>query len=228
MTEIKKINQKITQWTIKKDANPLENEEKRLTKEEWELEQKNNRFSIYNTPRESSLRGTTFKIKPSNEKHSLFITVNEQKIDEIIYPREIFFSTKNTSHKMWMDSLSFLISAIFRRGGDVSFLVDELSNVYDSSGGYWGRNKTTNKGKFYFSIVHEIGDVIDVYLQSIYKLNGEHKNAEINEIQEQIQSDQDEAVYPKNAEICGECGEKALVLMDGCKTCLACGNSKCS
>jgi hypothetical protein len=219
-----KIDKKITSWKIVKEDNT--NEEIKLTKLEWESKFKDSRLCIHNTPRDESLTGTTFKIKPSNEKHSLFITINEQKIDGVIYPREIFFSTKNTEHKMWMDALSFLISAVFRQGRDVNFLVEELNNVYNSSGGYWGKNKETGKGKFYKSIVDEIGDVVNVYLKS---LNNGEKLPALNETKQPVRVDEEQPEYPKNAEICPSCKQKSALRLDGCLTCLdgACAYSKC-
>lgn len=206
-----KIDKKIISWNIKKEDSHIEN---------------NIAVVGVSTPieRDDNLSGITFRIKPSNENHSLFITINHQEIEGKLYPIELFLNTKNTEHKMWMDALSFLISAIFRQGNDVGFLIDELNNVYNSSGGYWGKNKETGKGQFYKSIVDEIGDVISLYLKTI---NNEKQHL-LHEKEKVMPLHEEEVKYPDNATVCPDCRERALIKVEGCNQCLACNFSKCN
>jgi hypothetical protein len=174
--------------------------------------------------REAILIGRTFKLKPANSKHALYITLNAQCIDGILYPREIFFNTKNPEHKMWMDAMALTLSAVFRKGNDVSFIVEEFKAVYDTEG-YWGKSHETGKGKYYKSIVEEIGCVIGIFLNtlqsgasSIVPINSKKVKGTVIEPN----------MFPDHAQVCKSCSTKAVVILDGCNTCLNCGDSKCS
>jgi hypothetical protein len=173
--------------------------------------------------RDAMLIGRTFKLKPANSKHALYITLNAQSINGILYPREIFFNTKNPEHKMWMDAMALTLSAVFRKGNDVSFIVEEFKAVYDTEG-YWGKSHETGKGKYYRSIVEEIGCVIGIFLNTLEPAT---KVVDINS--KKVKSTSIEPTsFPDHAQVCKSCSTKALVLMDGCMTCLNCGDSKCS
>ena len=149
------------------------------------------------------LNGTTYKIKPSNEEHSYYITINNLSNA----PFEIFINSKNTNNFQFISALTRMISAIFRKGGSIDFVVEELTVITAPNSGYWGKDKLTNKGKYYNSLVHEIGDVIKYHLGV---LKGEVT-----------------AVMPSTKLSCPECKQQSAILLDNCLTCLDCGYSKC-
>lgn len=188
--------------------------------------------------RPERLMGTTYKLKTPEHvsEHSLFITINdiilnEGTVHETRRPFEIFINSKSLEHYQWIVALTRIISAVFRKGGDVTFLVEELRSVFDPKGGYW------NKGKYVPSLIAEIGNVIETHLTEIGMLKApgldEHQQAFLAEKQAELQAENVAAEpsagsgFPANAALCYKCHTKALVLKDGCMTCLNCGDSKC-
>ena len=188
--------------------------------------------------RPERLMGTTYKLKTPEHvsEHSLFITINdiilnEGTVHETRRPFEIFINSKSLEHYQWIVALTRIISAVFRKGGDVTFLVEELRSVFDPKGGYW------NKGKYVPSLIAEIGNVIETHLTEIGMLKvpglDEHQQAFLAEKQAELKAAQDaeeqqaNSGFPANAALCYKCHTKALVLKDGCMTCLNCGDSKC-
>ena len=188
--------------------------------------------------RPERLMGTTYKLKTPEHvsEHSLFITINdiilnEGTVHETRRPFEIFINSKSLEHYQWIVALTRIISAVFRKGGDVTFLVEELRSVFDPKGGYW------NKGKYVPSLIAEIGNVIETHLTEIGMLKvpglDEHQQAFLAEKQAELkaqqQADEQQAGsgFPPGAALCYKCHTKALVLKDGCMTCLNCGDSKC-
>ncbi|MEM7469429.1 MAG: NrdJb, partial [Pseudomonadota bacterium] len=124
------------------------------------------------------------------------------------------------------------ISAVFRKGGDVTFLVEELKAVFDPRGGYWQPG-----GKFMPSIIAELGYIVEKHLITIGLLSEpalddaqreliESKRAEFEESQKQTDAFS-KSDYPEGAQLCAKCSTAAVIVMDGCMTCLACGDSKC-
>jgi len=183
------------------------------------------------------LIGSTYKIKTPISDHAMYLTINDIMLNEGTEhehrrPFEIFINSKNLDHFQWIVALTRIISAVFRKGGDVAFLTEELKAVFDPRGGYWQPG-----GKFMPSIVAEIGYVVERHLQSI----GLMKVAEMDESRKQlIESKRSEweqrnrqqdafakTSYPEGAQLCAKCSTAAVVMMDGCMTCLACGESKC-
>ena len=187
--------------------------------------------------RPERLMGTTYKLKTPEHvsEHSLFITINdiilnEGTVHEARRPFEIFINSKSLEHYQWIVALTRIISAVFRKGGDLTFLVEELRSVFDPKGGYW------NKGKYVPSLIAEIGNVIETHLTEIGMLEGlqldEHQQAYLAEKQAQLQASiaDEEPVasgFPSGAALCYKCHTKAVVQKDGCMTCLNCGDSKC-
>ncbi|WP_438834058.1 NrdJb [Aeromonas oralensis] len=188
--------------------------------------------------RPERLMGTTYKLKTPEHvsEHSLFITINdiilnEGTVHETRRPFEIFINSKSLEHYQWIVALTRIISAVFRKGGDVTFLVEELRSVFDPKGGYW------NKGKYVPSLIAEIGNVIESHLTEIGMLKApgldEHQQAFLAEKQAELKAAQEAeeqqagSGFPANAALCYKCHTKALVLKDGCMTCLNCGDSKC-
>ena len=184
------------------------------------------------------LLGSTYKVKTPLSEHALYVTINDVILNagtphELRRPFEIFINSKNMDHFQWIVALTRIISAVFRKGGAVTFLVEELKAVFDPRGGYFKKG-----GKYMPSLVAEIGDAIENHLRIIGLLKDdgpdEYQQKLIAEkrIQfEQAQSQESTAIensgFPDSARLCGKCHTKAVIIMDGCLTCLNCGDSKC-
>ncbi len=191
-----------------------------------------------NLDRPEMLFGSTYKIKTPQSEHALYITINDMILNmgteyEERRPYEVFINSKNMEHFQWVLALTRVISAVFRKGGDACFLVEELKAVFDPKGGYFKKG-----GVFMPSLVAEIGCAIESHMKFIGML----KDTELDEHQKKLiaakrkefeeknktQPDEDDANnFPAKAQLCTKCQTKALVLMDGCMTCLNCGDSKC-
>ena len=195
--------------------------------------------------RPQKLIGSTYKLKTPDHvsSHAMYITINDIVLNEgteheLRRPFEVFINSKNLEHYQWIVALTLIMSAVFRKGGDVTFLVEELRSVFDPRGGYW------NKGKYMPSIIAEIGDVIEHHLIDIGMLKSnepdavqarliEEKKAELRAEHSSSAdaSQQDSGVtdepWMANATHCSKCHNKAVVLRDGCQTCMNCGDSKC-
>jgi len=198
--------------------------------------------------RPEKLIGSTYKLKVPEHvsPHAMYITINDIILNEgteheLRRPFEVFINSKNLEHYQWIVALTLIMSAIFRKGGDITFLVDELQSVFDPRGGFW------NKGKYTPSIIAEIGNVIEQHLIEIGMLQPaqldpaqqkliDDKKAEIEKSEagtaEATAESSDEAAesggnWQANASHCAKCNQKAVVLRDGCATCLNCGDSKC-
>jgi hypothetical protein len=183
------------------------------------------------------LIGSTYKIKTPVSDHAMYLTINDIVMSEGTEyehrrPFEIFINSKNLDHFQWIVALTRVLSAVFRKGGEVAFLVEELKAVFDPRGGYWQPG-----GKFMPSIVAEIGYVIERHLQTIgvmpksgmdesQRLLVAEKRKEW-ELRHQQQDAFAKSDYPQGAQLCVKCNTAAAVMMDGCLTCLACGESKC-
>jgi hypothetical protein len=192
--------------------------------------------------RPDMLLGSTYKIKTPQSEHALYITINDVLLNqgtehEMRRPYEIFINSKNMDHFQWIVALTRIISAVFRKGGDVTFLVDELRSVFDPRGGYFKKG-----GKYKPSLVCEIGDAIECHMKMIGMIedNGldnsqkkmldekrkEYENIHCGEeIVGKNKAESDD--FPENAQLCGKCLTRAVISMDGCMTCLSCGDSKC-
>jgi len=187
--------------------------------------------------RPEMLVGSTYKVKTPVSDHAMYVTINDIILNEGTEhekrrPFEIFINSKNLDHYQWIVALTRIISAVFRKGGDVTFLVDELKAVFDPRGGYWQTG-----GKFMPSIIAELGYIVEKHLILIgllakpeldegqQKLIAE-KRAEFVESRKQ-QDAFSKSEYPEGAQFCSKCNTVAIVMMDGCMTCLACGDSKC-
>ncbi|MCY4477100.1 MAG: NrdJb [Gammaproteobacteria bacterium] len=184
------------------------------------------------------LEGTTYKVKTPVSDHAMYVTINDIVLnegtpDQRRRPFEIFINSKNLDHYQWIVALTRVMSAVFRKGGDVAFLVDELKAVFDPRGGYWQPG-----GVYMPSIIAELGCVVGEHLERIGFL-GEHSldpaQRRALEVKRQDFEDaqrQEDAFarnsFPAGAQLCGRCHTAAVVMMDGCLTCLNCGDSKCN
>lgn len=187
------------------------------------------------------LLGSTYKIKPPVSEHALYITINDIILNEgtdheVRRPYEIFINSKAMEHFQWVIALTRVISAVFRKGGDLTFLIEELRSVYDPNGGYYKKG-----GVFMPSLVAEIGAIVEKHMTFIGLIKPEGLSAEqqqlIDEKKAQIAAQAGAAVdtaeasndsFPDSASMCKKCHTKAAVMMDGCLTCLSCGDSKCN
>jgi len=187
--------------------------------------------------RPEMLLGSTYKISTPLSDHALYVTVNDIVLNpgtehELRRPFEMFINSKNMDHFQWIVALTRIISAVFRKGGDINFLVEELRSVFDPSGGYFKKG-----GKFMPSLVAEIGDVLESHLRMIGLMKDEglddHQKKLIDEKRAEYESTLKDAEecspedFPDGAKLCIKCSTKAMIMMDGCMTCLNCGESKC-
>jgi hypothetical protein len=187
--------------------------------------------------RPEMLVGSTFKVKTPVSDHAMYVTINDIILNEGTEhekrrPFEIFINSKNLDHYQWIVALTRIISAVFRKGGDVTFLVDELKAVFDPRGGYWQPG-----GKFMPSIIAELGYIVEKHLISIGLLakpeldEGQQKLIAEKRAEFEDSSRQQDAFskseYPEGAQLCIKCSTVAIIMMDGCMTCLSCGDSKC-
>jgi hypothetical protein len=165
------------------------------------------------------------------------VVLNPGSDHESRRPFEIFINSKNMEHYQWISALTLIISAVFRKGGDCTFLVEELRSVFDPKGGYMKRG-----GRWMPSLVAEIGDVLELHMKKIGLLKDEideHQKAYLEQKRAEFvqatqppkavdaECDDSNAAYPEGAQMCGKCHTKAMIQMDGCLTCLNCGDSKC-
>jgi hypothetical protein len=171
-----------------------------------------------NFPRPPHLTGTTYKVKTPQSEHALYITINDMVLNgDERHPYEMFINSKNMEHFQWVLALTRLVSAVWRKGGDSTFLVEELKNVFDPKGGYY------KKGGVYMpSLVAEIGSVIEQHLIETGVIK-----VEVDEHQQAYLEAKKEEAKGVEMQLCTKCNVKALILMDGCMTCTNCGDSKC-
>ncbi|TKS54876.1 NrdJb [Luteimonas yindakuii] len=224
------------------------------------------------------LIGSTYKIKSPLVEHAMYVTLNDIVLNagtehEQRRPFEIFVNSKSMEHFQWIVALTRIMSAVFRKGGDVTFLVEEMKAVFDPRGGYFKAG-----GVYMPSLVAELGSIVEEHLKSIGMIHDPEmsdaaraliaekrkqyedrskKNADISatapaalnpspapagggarradegafqsgsDHPEDIAVTGDGASFPPTATMCHKCSTKAVVIMDGCATCLNCGYSKC-
>jgi len=166
--------------------------------------------------RPAALEGQTYKVKWPGSEHALYITINDIVISGHRRPFEVFINSKNMEHFAWTVALTRMISAVFRRGGDISFVVEELKAVFDPRGGAW------LEGKYIPSILAAIGGVIERHLIDIGFIEGEGLG---------LKSDPKAVMMvvggaPKGKS-CSSCGGYEMRMVEGCMTCGSCGHSKC-
>ncbi|MCW0181893.1 MAG: ribonucleoside reductase [Zavarzinia sp.] len=165
------------------------------------------------------LPGKTYKVRWPESEHALYITVNDVVQDGRRRPFEVFINSKNMEHYAWTVALTRMISAVFRRGGDVAFVVEELKAVFDPRGGHW------MQGRYVPSLLAAIGEVIEQHMIDI----GFIRKDEV-EVPEKFRRAA-EASPPsgnlKGMRGCPRCGQPSLVRQEGCDACFSCGYSKC-
>ncbi len=167
--------------------------------------------------RPESLGGSTYKLVWPDSDHAIYITVNDIADGDRRRPFEVFINSKNMEHYAWTVALTRMISAVFRRGGDVSFVVEELKAVFDPRGGQW------MEGKYVPSLLAAIGGVIERHMIDIGFINmpvgSEDGDGPLG-----LQK----AVGDTAHRQCPKCGAASLIRQEGCDACLSCGYSKCA
>ncbi len=167
--------------------------------------------------RPQALEGNTYKLKWPDSEHAIYVTVNDVIINDHRRPFEVFINSKNMEHFAWTVALTRMISAVFRRGGDVSFVVEELKAVFDPRGGAWVR------GKYIPSILAAIGGVLEQHMIAIGFLEGEGMG-----LKEDPKAGQQVVNLNENrGKACPSCGQFDMQMVEGCMTCRSCGHSKC-
>jgi ribonucleoside-diphosphate reductase alpha chain len=166
--------------------------------------------------RPDALLGRTYKIKWLDSDHAFYITINDIEKDGRRRPFEIFINSKNMEAYAWALALTRMISAVFRRGGDVSFVVDEMKAIFDPRGGQW------MDGRYVPSLLAAIGEVIERHMIEIgfmgQRLRGLSGLPDAHNI----------PAEGARARFCPRCGDASFVKLEGCDSCLSCGYSKCS
>ena len=167
--------------------------------------------------RPQTLEGNTYKLKWPDSEHAIYVTVNDVIINGHRRPFEVFINSKNMEHFAWTVALTRMISAVFRRGGDVSFVVEELKAVFDPRGGAWVQ------GKYIPSILAAIGGVLEQHMVAIGFLAGEGMALkEDPQAMKQVVN-----LGESRGKACPSCGQFDLQMVEGCMTCRSCGHSKC-
>ncbi|MGE3231271.1 MAG: ribonucleoside-diphosphate reductase, adenosylcobalamin-dependent, partial [Hyphomicrobium sp.] len=170
--------------------------------------------------RDPALAGYTYKIKWPESDHAIYITINDIEHGGRRRPFEIFINTRNLEHYAWTVALTRMISAVFRRGGDVSFVADELQGVFDPQGGRW------MGGRYVPSLLAAIGDVIEAHMKRIGFLATDDAIEELP-LAVPAAAQGEEAIARPLGRSCPRCAAQAFVKEEGCWTCRACGFSRC-
>ena len=165
--------------------------------------------------RPKALEGATYKLKWPDSEHAIYLTINDIIVGGHRRPFEVFINSKNMEHFAWTVALTRMISAVFRRGGDVSFVVEELKAVFDPRGGAWVN------GKYIPSILAAIGGVIEQHMVAIGFLAGEGMGLK-SDPQAQVVN-----LPGGRGKACPSCGQYDMRMVEGCMTCGSCGHSKC-
>ena len=166
--------------------------------------------------RPAALEGQTYKVKWPGSEHALYITLNDIVIAGHRRPFEVFINSKNMEHFAWTVALTRMISAVFRRGGDISFVVEELKAVFDPRGGAW------MDGRYIPSILAAIGGVIERHLIAIGFIEGEGLGLKTDPKAEVIAVGE-----APRGRACPSCASYDFRMIEGCMTCGSCGHSKC-
>jgi ribonucleoside-diphosphate reductase alpha chain len=165
-------------------------------------------------PREEKLGGATYKLRWPESEHAFYVTINDVEEEGRRRPYEVFLNSKSMEHYAWVVALTRMISAVFRRGGDVAFVAEELKAVFDPRGGHW------SEGRYVPSLVAAIGSIIERHMIDTGFLAP-------SEAIEAHASDEHRPAITLGP-LCPKCSQPGLVKKDGCMTCRHCGWSKCS
>jgi ribonucleoside-diphosphate reductase alpha chain len=166
--------------------------------------------------RPEKMVGATYKLRWPDSEHAMYVTVNDIELDGARRPFEVFVNSKNLEHYAWVVALTRMISAVFRRGGEVAFVAEELKQVFDPRGGQWMH------GRYVGSLVAAIGDIIERHMIETGFL-----------VRESAPSLKPAApvtgtvTAAQLGPLCPKCSQPGLVHEAGCLSCVHCGWSKC-
>ena len=222
-----KIEKKIVSYSVVDKIDEQKDEKKEIPAEVVQIGEP--------LARPDKITGSTYKVKTPVTEHALYITINDVIMNEGTdqehrRPFEIFVNSKNMEHFQWIVGLTRVMSAVFRKGGDLTFLIEELESVFDPNGGYYKKG-----GKYVPSLVAELGQVLEEHLKNIGMLKVTEPEAHQQKLIDDKKAEYlkknpdklDDSGFPKDAQLCNKCQTKAAIMMDGCLTCLNCGESKC-
>ena len=180
--------------------------------------------------RPEALEGFTYKVKTPDGENAMYVTINDIVLNkgtdnEERRPFEMFINSKNMEHFQWVVALTRVVSAVFRKGGDVEFLVEELGSVFDPNGGYF------RDQRYVPSLVAEIGGVLKKHLAQIKSVTEAVKSVDLGDgTSSEISSSHDDSASSEDhirGNQCPKCFQYAMVISEGCETCKVCGYSKC-
>jgi ribonucleoside-diphosphate reductase alpha chain len=174
--------------------------------------------------REGVLAGFTYKIKWPGSDHAIYVTINDMEHNGRRRPFEIFINTRNLEHYAWTVALTRMISAVFRRGGDVTFVADELKAVFDPQGGHWV------SGRYVPSLLAAIGEVIETHMRRIGFLQvdeGEIAHAQTQRREDVVVEAGRPSGHAPRLKFCPRCSSTDYIQREGCWTCDRCGFSRC-
>jgi ribonucleoside-diphosphate reductase alpha chain len=166
--------------------------------------------------RPEKMVGATYKLRWPDSEHAMYVTVNDIELDGWRRPFEVFVNSKNLEHYAWVVALTRMISAVFRRGGEVAFVAEELKQVFDPRGGQW------MNGRYVGSLVAAIGDVIERHMIETGFL-----------VRKALSSTKEASpvtgfvTAAQLGPLCPKCNQPGLVHEAGCLSCVHCGWSKC-
>ncbi len=161
--------------------------------------------------RSEKLIGATYKLRWPDSEHAFYVTINDIEQDGVRRPFEVFVNSKNLEHYAWVVALTRMISAVFRRGGEVAFVAEELKQVFDPRGGHW------QSGRYVPSLVAAIGDVIERHMVETGFLS-----------EPEPATGKAAGTLTHFGPLCPKCSQPGLVREAGCLSCVHCGWSKCS
>ena len=182
--------------------------------------------------RPEELPGKTYKIRWPESDHAIYITINDVIQDGIRRPFEVFINSKNMEHYAWTVALTRMISAVFRRGGDVSFVVEELKAVFDPRGGQWMDRK------YVPSLLAAIGEIIERHMIDIGFIQGPEEARQAEPALKVVGGTETvggsgagsvggDLLSQPRMRSCPKCGQHGLIRQDNCDVCTSCGHSKC-
>ncbi|KAB2939822.1 MAG: adenosylcobalamin-dependent ribonucleoside-diphosphate reductase [Hyphomicrobium sp.] len=174
--------------------------------------------------REGVLAGYTYKLKWPASDHAIYVTINDIERDGRRRPFEIFINTRNLEHYAWTVALTRMISAVFRRGGDVTFVADELKAVFDPQGGHWVA------GRYVPSLLAAIGEVIETHMRRTGFLQADESQLALGAAQRQDDAaaqGRGASKRPARLKLCPRCSSADYVQREGCWVCNRCGFSRC-
>jgi len=199
----KKITQKIVDWSVRS----LDGDKAAIPMHE-----------VASLERPRIVEGRTYKISPAVTDCAMYITINNITLPGgEVRPFEIFISSKHVPHQQWITALTRMVSAIFRKPGPYLFVAEELEQIFDPQGGYFAEQRMMP------SVVAHVAAVLKEHFIHIGALEA----TELSEEAQVVIAEKEEKAADIGKLQCMQCYQISVVVLDGCKTCLECGESEC-